>query len=139
MRWRRGLATLICSVAVTVGTVPGTVTAQTQPATCDDLEDAHCQKVRNVIRDVWPDEHEDTAIRCFSTESGLFKWSNKNTGQHRDPEGRITQYKGIAQMGRDERRSTDFGWEVRKQVRSAYRWFVAGGSDWSEWTADNCP
>lgn len=135
MRWRRGL---VCLVIVTAGTVPSSAISEEQPATCEELEEAHCQKVRNVIRDVWPDSEEDNAIRCFSSESGLFKWSNKANGEHRDPEERDTQYKGYIQMGRDERRSTGFGWELRKQARSALRWFYATGSDWGAWTASGC-
>lgn len=89
-----------------------------------------CLKVQDVIRHVFPDRAtEDAAIRCFASESELFKWANRNTGE---------QYKGVAQMGLSERRQTGWGWELFKQIRSAYRWFRSTGSDFGAWFAPGC-
>lgn len=101
-------------------------------STCHDIE-ANCQKVRNVIRDVFPDSDEEWAISCFSSESGLFKWSNH---PENDPEARDTQFMGIAQMGEDERRQTDWGWAVRNQIEAALRWLRATSR--AAWTGSGC-
>lgn len=110
---------------------PPVIQNEDNGSTCHDIE-ANCEKVRRVIRDVFG-PHADWAISCFSSESGLFKWSNH---PEKDPEARETQYMGIAQMGASERQQTDWGWEVRQQIKAAYRWFKAAGSD--AWMASGC-
>lgn len=44
------------------------------------------------------------------------------------------QYLGLFQMGASERRLYGHGWNVWDQARSAYRYFVASGRDWSPWS-----
>lgn len=110
---------------------------------CDEIK-ADCAKVRRIIRQLWPAPEEDHAIACFGNESGLFKWSNKNRGHHQDPEGRVTEYKGITQMSKSLREQTGWAWPIYKQLRSAYRvWRYErrhGDSEygWGPWTAESC-
>jgi len=78
--------------------------------------------VKHQIRKAWgPNWRERQAIRVAACESGF------NT---RAVNG---QYLGIFQMGSTERATYGHGPSARKQARSAHRYFVASGRDWSPW------
>jgi len=44
------------------------------------------------------------------------------------------QYRGMFQMGIDERRLFGHGQSALEQARAAYRYFVRSGRDWSPWS-----
>ena len=62
------------------------------------------------------------ALRVSWCESHWYVWAGNG------------QYLGIFQMGSSERRIYGHGPGAWKQAKSAYRYFVASGRDWSPWS-----
>jgi hypothetical protein len=80
-------------------------------------------RVQDIIRSVWgSDFREGQAIRVAKCESG--PWGTEAVNG---------QYRGLFQMGLNERRTYGHGPCAITQARAAHRYFVASGRDWSPW------
>lgn len=67
------------------------------------------------------------AIEVAKCEAASY-WS-----EGRPQEARNGQYRGMFQMGSDERKKWGHGLDPWKQAFAAHRYFIASGSDWSPW------
>jgi hypothetical protein len=68
------------------------------------------------------------AIRVAKCEAASY-WSRGIPAQ-----ARTGQYRGMMQMGTDERATYGHGPDPWSQARAAHRYYVASGRDWSPWT-----
>ena len=80
-------------------------------------------QIRDAIHHVFG-PYGDQAVRVAECESGLSIWAKNG------------QYAGLFQMGSSERSlySRAYYWGWWEQIRSAHRYFVASGRDWSPWS-----
>jgi hypothetical protein len=80
-------------------------------------------RVKDIIRSVWgPDFRDEQAIRVAQCESGPWGTAAVNG-----------QYRGLFQMGLNERQRYGHGPCAITQARAAHAYFVDSGRDWSPW------
>ena len=76
------------------------------------------------------------ALHAIDSAFGRYRWQARSVAwceSRWKPWAANGQYRGIFQMGVEERRAYGHGRDPWRQARAAYRYFKAAGSNWSPW------